>query len=329
MRSPSLNFFVGMAAHDTAWDWLDDDFRLDLDSPVAISRSLWHDFSQNESVARTLFSSTPESHIKDSFSSAFALGKQDAVDSWHKTSDTNPPLKKGRMLHFAGEEIDVDACLLQPVQKCSDSLIELSDDLLANGHTSSSSMRCLANEESLSSVDDAFEQSAESWMVGCFNANDAKVDHLHVHHRNPLNHAASQIAATRCTGIRSKNRQVLGFKPKEAESSPPDARPKQFPEARGGNPARKHSKGKSLPMKGKPVAYPFALVKPSGMQGDITLKDINERIMAAPIKTGLQGKCERSEEYACSSPFSGRPVVALTKIHTEGKGTITIMRTRS
>ena len=41
-------------------------------------------------------------------------------------------------------------------------------------------------EESLSSVDDAVEQSAESWMVGCFSDSDAKEAQDISCHRNPL-----------------------------------------------------------------------------------------------------------------------------------------------
>ncbi|XP_044501736.1 protein XRI1-like isoform X2 [Mangifera indica] len=73
------------------------------------------------------------------------------------------------------------------------------------------------------------------------------------------------------------------------------------------------------------VAYPFAFVKPCGVQGDVTLKDINQWIHT-PSK--LKQDIENPAAYPTSA-FSGKPVVGKTKIRTEGgKGSITIMRTK-
>lgn len=74
------------------------------------------------------------------------------------------------------------------------------------------------------------------------------------------------------------------------------------------------------------VVYPFAFIKPCGVHGDVTLKDINQRIHNPPKSK------PKEEDPAVSYPtsaFSGKPVVGKTKIHTEGgKGSITIMRTK-
>ncbi|CAN6545113.1 unnamed protein product [Malus baccata var. baccata] len=75
------------------------------------------------------------------------------------------------------------------------------------------------------------------------------------------------------------------------------------------------------------VAYPFAFIKPSGAHGDVTLKDINQRIRTPPPSKAKQ-KQEDPAAYPTSA-FSGKPVVGKTKIRTEGgKGSITIMRTK-
>lgn len=79
-----------------------------------------------------------------------------------------------------------------------------------------------------------------------------------------------------------------------------------------------------------PVVYPFALVKPSGAQGELTLNDINRSIMIPsprPPHRQASGDDERSASHS-GAGLSGKSVVACTKIHTEGNGTITIMRTR-
>ncbi|KAF7008914.1 hypothetical protein CFC21_023562 [Triticum aestivum] len=86
----------------------------------------------------------------------------------------------------------------------------------------------------------------------------------------------------------------------------------------------KVSKGGSSMIKAKQnvttsIAYPFTLIKPS-WEGDVTLKDINQRIHAPPKKP---------PEILETSAFSGKPVIGKTRIRTEGgKGSITILRTK-
>ncbi|XP_076922515.1 uncharacterized protein LOC143584319 isoform X2 [Bidens hawaiensis] len=80
------------------------------------------------------------------------------------------------------------------------------------------------------------------------------------------------------------------------------------------------------------VVYPFALVKPGGFKGDMTLKDINERILMPPTRP-LRHPVG---DFACRSlvsldkpGLSGKVVVALTRIQTHERGTITIIRTKN
>lgn len=79
------------------------------------------------------------------------------------------------------------------------------------------------------------------------------------------------------------------------------------------------------------LVYPFALVKPGGVEGDITLNDINERILMPPTRP-VRHPVGDFACRPCVSPdgpgLSGKAVVALTKIHTQGRGTITIIRTK-
>ncbi|WOL03710.1 hypothetical protein Cni_G12430 [Canna indica] len=77
------------------------------------------------------------------------------------------------------------------------------------------------------------------------------------------------------------------------------------------------------------IAYPFALIKPCGVHGDVTLSDINQRIHA-PTASKLMHKTDEDPSISYqTSAFSGKPVVVKTKIRTEGgQGSITIMRTK-
>lgn len=79
------------------------------------------------------------------------------------------------------------------------------------------------------------------------------------------------------------------------------------------------------------VVYPFALVKPGGREGDVTLNDINERILmppTRPVRHPVGDFACRPCVSANGPGLSGKAVVALTRIHTQGRGTITIIRTK-
>ncbi|KAK6931712.1 hypothetical protein RJ641_003505 [Dillenia turbinata] len=79
------------------------------------------------------------------------------------------------------------------------------------------------------------------------------------------------------------------------------------------------------------VVYPFAMVKPGGLEGDMTINDINERILMPPTRP-LRHPVGDYACRPCVSPdgpgLSGKAVVAFTKIRTHGRGTITIIRTK-
>ncbi|CAM8954068.1 unnamed protein product [Rhodiola kirilowii] len=91
-------------------------------------------------------------------------------------------------------------------------------------------------------------------------------------------------------------------------------------------------KGVAAPAPAKRIhVYPFALVKPGGVEGDMTINDINERILMPPVRP-VRHPVGDFACRPCVSPhgpgLSGKAVVALTKIQTQGRGTITIIRTR-
>ncbi|GAB2283484.1 hypothetical protein Dimus_017996 [Dionaea muscipula] len=80
------------------------------------------------------------------------------------------------------------------------------------------------------------------------------------------------------------------------------------------------------------TACPFGLVKPGGIDGDVTLKDINKRILRPPTRRVRHPVGEYASRPWVSPDgpgLSGKAVVALTRIHTQGSGTITIIRTKS
>ncbi|KAF8117508.1 hypothetical protein N665_0009s0034 [Sinapis alba] len=75
------------------------------------------------------------------------------------------------------------------------------------------------------------------------------------------------------------------------------------------------------------VVYPFGLVKPGGREEDITLDDVNKKILmppARPVGDFASRPCITTQ----GPGLSGKTVVALSRIQTQGKGTVTIIRTK-
>ena len=77
---------------------------------------------------------------------------------------------------------------------------------------------------------------------------------------------------------------------------------------------------------------PFAVVKPCGADGEVTLADINEWILTPPSRPVRHPV----GEFACAPRVSagkrpapsGKTVAGFTRLHTAGRGTITVVRTR-
>ncbi|MCE5166082.1 hypothetical protein HAX54_014577 [Datura stramonium] len=111
-----------------------------------------------------------------------------------------------------------------------------------------------------------------------------------------------------------------------SSSSPSSSHHKKTLQYGGGDEKRSNKR-----MSGK-IVYPFGLVKPGGKEGDVTLNDINERILMRPTRPVRHPVGDFACRPTVSTPagpgLSGKTVVALTKIHTQGRGTITIIRTR-
>lgn len=315
-----------------AWDcWINEDLKLDSESPMDVFNSIWDDVAQsNDSVARSLFACTPLPHLE----AAPSFVTQDSPQtsgSWRDQSYV-----ANDMLHLlADERASSSPCLSDSLEGQDGSFGNAREDL----PSSSSSMWFMPSEESLSSPPhNEAEQAAESWMAG-FNG-------LEVHSSrqesalplvNPINATPCKMLPAKEHGPAFRSRCVKrAARPPSQEflGSQHALSNKKFTAVRGKHtpkPTLVRSLSDSQVMEAslKPIVYPFALVKPCGIQGDVTLKDINQRINMASSTVDSPSCPLIAPSSSVSSPFSGKPVVAVTKIHTEGKGIITIMRTRS
>lgn len=91
--------------------------------------------------------------------------------------------------------------------------------------------------------------------------------------------------------------------------------------------------GKRSRKAGLTVVRPFSVVKPGprGVDGLETLADINERILtpsARPVRhpVGEFASAPRASAGGDRPAPSGKAVTGFTRLHTAGKGTITVIR---
>jgi hypothetical protein len=97
----------------------------------------------------------------------------------------------------------------------------------------------------------------------------------------------------------------------------------------------KRSRTASSSGAGPTVVRPFAVVKPGGggVDGQATLAEINERVLSRPTRpvphpVGEFACAPRTLAGGDDRPApSGKAVAGFTRLHTAGRGTITIIRT--
>lgn len=299
-----------------SWQWQWDEFQLDVDSPLAISQILWDDLTVSEEESRNLFESTPAKDCMESELAPTSMAKQGYQEptssplAVQRDADS-PHSKRRRMLHFPDPTICDERT--EPgfaiIEDGGNSFICRSGDIQISNNTSP---RLASNEHAYSSPSENIGQVSESWMENCFNEGELQCMSDEMNGEVPFD---DQIDISEFCSLQPSESDV------EIQHEPI---PKTVLTAKK---TRYHSATKLV----TPVAYPFTLLKPCGVQGDVTLNDINQRILMpqSRLTDRHHGKYYDTTLQSESSPaFSGKAVVALTKIHTEGKGSITIMRTK-
>ncbi|CAM6015725.1 unnamed protein product [Sphagnum balticum] len=315
------------------WYWQDDCFKLDPESPLVISRSFWEDLTQTcEAESQSLFASThPIDEIQEEAPAFFYLNSQDWGEDVHSdyTVQYDERCKRRRMLHFTpggkddclgalsapfepGNNPDFESCICSVICGCEELLIPSPLSPNIPWHTRS--------DDISSSLSKSADQLPEKWMMKFkgTNANSSAIEKKVAVPPLPVIDVSEQCLEP---SWQSCEAEVLQG-PVTPVSKPLNAGRRSSPLSR---------------FKAKvstPIVYPFALVKPSGAQGDVTLNDINQRILSPPPKPLPQQQPSAVSEDKSPQPLvsgsglSGKSIVACTKIHTEGNGTITIMRTR-
>ncbi|KAK9082607.1 hypothetical protein Scep_029078 [Stephania cephalantha] len=156
------------------------------------------------------------------------------------------------------------------------------------------------------------DKFSESWISNCFSGDEM---HFNSDDMNVSGDSSDQIDISEFCNIPPEMETDM------VQDCPTPARPRVFFKGR-------KSFMRTPTKMASSIVYPFALIKPCAVQGDVTLKDINQRIRTPPPSKSNDKDDDATASYPTSA-FSGKPVVVKTKIRTEGgKGSITIMRTK-
>ncbi|KAI9174112.1 hypothetical protein LWI28_012133 [Acer negundo] len=290
------------------WNWHGEGYCLEKDSNFDMSGCALNEVTLNEEDLSYMFdeATTPVRACGDMAYQAthfYNMSKEPK-----ERRETSSQIKRRRMLQFDSQVVDNSLC-------CD----ELPSAFLKSNERENSVEEVLPeasqwihgfSEDVSASSYEGLDQTLEGWITECLNddemnfcpddmnlsgASDIQIDISDIANLPPANDAnVVQQQVTRTPrNVVFKGRKSFLRTPTKLASS---------------------------------IAYPFAFIKPCGVHGDVTLKDINQRILTPPSKS--KQNTEDPSTFPTSA-FSGKPVVGKTKIRTEGgKGSITIMRTK-
>ncbi|GLU07930.1 hypothetical protein SLE2022_248680 [Rubroshorea leprosula] len=285
------------------WSWHGENYCLQKDTNYEMSDGLFNEVALNEEDLSYMFDETTP--VKACGDLAYHVTRGGSISKQSmEQRETYSQVKRRRMLQFDNDVVDSPS---------------------GNGEMSSAFLKSNETVDSLEEVEqwvagfsesapgcEGLDQSSEQWLADCFNdlemqlspddmnftgASDIQLD------GTEFCNAPPEVDANVMQQNITRTSRNIVFKGRKSYIRPP---------------AKLASS----------VAYPFAFIKPCSFHGDVTLKDINQRIQTPPPSKSKQNKEEPAVIYPTSA-FSGKPVVGKTKIRTEGgKGSITIMRTK-
>ncbi|KAA8550617.1 hypothetical protein F0562_002301 [Nyssa sinensis] len=285
-------------------DWQGEDYCLQKDTNLGI----WDGVSQNAEDLSYMFDETTP--IKDCGDLAYHVTNSENMDKEsEQCRETSSQVKRRRMLQFNTEVLDVPLCN----EDMSSTFLKSKDreDSIEEALSNMSQWVSGFAVDTSASGYDGLDQSSEGWLADCFN--DAEM------HCSP-----DDMNLSGTSDVQIDIAELCNSTP-EYEANMDQERPTQIHR----NVVFKGRKSyMRTPTKlASSVAYPFAFIKPCGVHGDVTLKDINQWILS-PTSKLKQINEDPSASYPTSA-LTGKPVVGKTKIRTEGgKGSITIMRTK-
>lgn len=287
------------------WEWRCDEYCLEDNTSLDISKCLLNGVDQNEEPSYVFNDETTP--VKACGDLVYQVSSTENMKKeCSQNSEGSLQVKRRRTLYFGSEEYAAAALTNEEIsssilrsQETQDSISDISQ--WVSGFA----------EDTSAPIEEVLDQSSEGWLANCFNDSEMQII---PESSNSSGGADVQINIEEICGT-----------PPECEANVVH----ELPVHTHRNVVFKGRKSYvRAPTKlASSVVYPFAFIKPCGVHGDVTLKDINQRIRDPPSNS-TQNKEDPSISYPTSA-FSGKPVVGKTKIRTEGgRGSITIMRTK-
>ncbi|KAL8139124.1 hypothetical protein V2J09_005125 [Rumex salicifolius] len=287
---------------ETLQQWQEEDYYcLEKEPSLEITECMWDGATQEEDFSYILDDTTP---IKACGDAPFHLSNSGETS---KETDgcrvISSQVKRRRMLQFNNVDLNLT------FQSDTSAFLKSKEKIDAIDEALSEASQWEANfqEDSYSSGLECLDQS-EDWLADCLNDSDM--------HDSPTDMNSTDV--------------MIDITEFNDSSSPTVAANNTSQQRTVGTSRNIIFKGRKSYMRtptklASSVAYPFTFIKPSGENGDVTLKEINQRIRTPPPS---KPKEDDPATYGTSA-ITGKPVVNKTRIRTEGgKGSITIMRTK-
>ncbi|KAE9611117.1 hypothetical protein Lalb_Chr07g0194281 [Lupinus albus] len=286
------------------------DYCLENTSNFEIPEDMWSDVPQNEGNLSYIFDDVTTPVKACDF--AYNVNHNDLDDMQKELEECreNSQVKRRRMLQFNSQDSD-HSLSSEDFSSAYFKLNEKEDNSMKDVFPEVSQwMSGTTDNASASGYEDLL--STEGWFAECFN--DAE-----------MQFSPDDLNISGADGVQFNVAGLSDATP----SCEQNLVQKQVTRTRGNIIFKGRKSFIRTPTKlASSVAYPFAFIKPSGAHGDVTLKEINQRIRTPPPSKSKQSSDDDPSVYP-KSAFSGKPVVGKTKIRTEGgKGSITIMRTK-
>ncbi|CAJ2663898.1 protein XRI1-like [Trifolium pratense] len=292
--------------HKEQWDWHGENYCIQKTSNFDITEEVWNDVPQNGEDLSYMFDgeTTPVKACGDlayNVDNGESSYRQKEVEEVRETSQA----KRRRMLQFDSQDSDQS---LPNMEMPSPYFKNGKDDSIKDIFPEVSQWMSGAPEYTLENVPDL--EANEAWLAEYLNDAEMQLspDDLNFSGADDVHIDVAEL----CNITPSHEQNVV---------PQPVTRPSKNVVFKG-----RKSFIRTPTKLASTVAYPFAFIKPSGAHGDVTLKEINQRILNPTSKSK-----ESSDDTSAypKSAFSGKPVVGKTKIRTDGgKGSITIMRTK-
>ncbi|XP_059433478.1 protein XRI1 isoform X1 [Corylus avellana] len=292
-----------------SWDWRRENYGLQKDPNRDISECLWNGVPQNKEDLSYMYDETTP--IKACGDLAYHVAPSENMNKEpEECRETSSQVKRRRMLQFNNHPLDPS---LSSEERSSAFLKSNErEDSVEEVFPESPYWPSLHPGNVSASDHENLDQSYEEWFAECLNETE-------------MNFNPDDMNLSGTSDIQFDISDVYDLTP-EYEANVAQQRVARTPQKIVFKGRKSYIR---TPTKlATSVAYPFAFIKPSGAHGDVTLKEINQRIRTPPPSKSKQDNEDPVVPYPTSA-FSGKPVVGKTKIRTEGgKGSITIMRTK-